>query len=865
MMKLFPFFLCCISLSAFSQLTINPVSQNNPSCNGVCDGSIQVSTSGTAATPTFQWENATGTTIGTNSNTITGLCAGTYTLTVTTPGSGSNTIIYSEDFEGAAAGWNLNIPVAAEGADPNFWVINDNESGVAPGGCGVAGNGNNSLHVTSVFFPAGGAAYDAGGLCGLLFCPETHRQAISPIINTAGFSSIHLGFDYIANGGNPSDFASVWGNDGSGWINLTPALNSGVCGTGQGLWQTYDFLLPASFNNTNCQFAIQWDNNDDGVGTDPSVAINDFRVFTTTPSPGETATQNFILIDPTSLTISNIVSTNPTCGNSDGSISFDGNGGTGTIQFSIDNGVSLQSGNSFTNLPAASYDLYIEDNNGCSVAQTLILSAANAPVIDLVTTTDSDCTTPTGTITITASGGTAPYTYSINNGVQQGPPLFSNLAAGNYTVEVFDFTGCQVNSLAIINSPTPIINSVTITDENCGLANGEITINATSPSGSSLEYSIDNGVSQQTNATFSALSGGTYPIVVIDAAGCQATQNATVLSSGGDQVLVDADFTTCSGTSIVLNAFGPNINLATIVWDNGVTNNTPFTATTTTTYSVTAEDNNGCISTEDVIVTVTPAPVFTLNPTTSSGCSPLNVNFIATSPLGSSISWEFSNGVSFSSGNNHNVTFTNPGCVDLAVSVTNNGCTAVQSFPSIACVSQGPEASFVFNPTTLSLENTTANFINTSTNATNYFWNFGNTGFSILENPTHDFPSEAGFYTTELIATDANGCTDTASVIIQVEDEIIYYIPNSFTPTGDEFNEIFTPIFTSGFDPANYKFMVFNRWGEILFETTDHKIGWDGTYAGKIVQDGIYVYLIEYKSSVTDAKFEVTGHFSLLK
>lgn len=864
-MKLFPFLLCCISYTAFSQLTINTVNQTNPNCAGSCDGTIQVSTSGTTATPTFQWEDNLGNPIGTNSNTITGLCGGTYTLTVTTPGSGSNTIIYSEDFEGAAPGWNLNIPVAPEGADPNFWVINDNESGVAPGGCGVAGNGNNSLHVTSVFFPGGGAAYDAGGLCGLLFCPETHRQAISPIINTTGFSSIHLGFDYIANGGNASDFASVWGNDGSGWINLTPALNSGTCPTGQGLWQNYDFLLPASFNNTNCQFAIQWDNNDDGVGTDPSVAINDFRVFTNSPTPGETATQTYTLTDPTSLSISNIVSSSPSCGNADGSISFDGNGGTGTLQFSIDNGATLQSGNSFTNLAAGTYDLYIEDINGCSISQTFNLAAANAPVIDLITTTDSDCANPTGTISISASGGTAPYSYSINSGVQQPGPVFSNLSAGNYTIEVFDFTGCQVNSSTIVNSPIPIINSVNILDENCGLSNGEITINASSPNGSSLMYSIDNGVNQQISSVFSNIGGGVYPILVIDAAGCQVGQNVTVLATGGDQVQVDPDFTTCEGSTIVLNAFGPNINLATVVWDNGITNNTPFTATTTTTYSVSAEDNNGCISTEDVVVTVTPAPIFTISPSSSTGCSPLTVNFVANTPVGSSISWEFSNGVSFSSGTSHSVTFTNPGCVDLAVSVSNNGCTAVQSLPSIACVSQGPTASFVFNPTSLSLENTTANFINTSTNASNYFWNFGNTGFSILENPTHEFPSEAGFYTTVLVATDANGCADTASVVIQVEDELIYYIPNSFTPSGDEFNEIFTPIFTSGFDPANYKFMVFNRWGETLFETTDHETGWDGTYNGKIVQDGVYVYLIEFKSSVTDARFEVTGHFSLLK
>ena len=156
-------------------------------------------------------------------------------------------------------------------------------------------------------------------------------------------------------------------------------------------------------------------------------------------------------------------------------------------------------------------------------------------------------------------------------------------------------------------------------------------------------------------------------------------------------------------------------------------------------------------------------------------------------------------------------------------------------------------------------------FINTSTNATNYLWNFGDNQFSILTNPIHEFPDEPGTYTTQLIATDNAGCTDTASVIIEVQDELIYYIPNSFTPTGDKYNEIFKPIFTSGFDPFNYRFYVFNRWGEILFETTDPLSGWDGTYAGKIAKEEVYVYLIEFKSSVTDARFEVSGHFSLLK
>jgi len=113
----------------------------------------------------------------------------------------AQTVIYTENWTSGGTGWTLNVSTGVEGADPNFWIVADNEGGGitpdlgAPGSCGVANNANNTLHVTSVFNPTGGAAYDAGGLCGLLFCPQANRRTESPIINCTGQSTITLNFN----------------------------------------------------------------------------------------------------------------------------------------------------------------------------------------------------------------------------------------------------------------------------------------------------------------------------------------------------------------------------------------------------------------------------------------------------------------------------------------------------------------------------------------------------------------------------------------------------------------------------------------------------------------------------------------------
>jgi gliding motility-associated-like protein len=90
-------------------------------------------------------------------------------------------------------------------------------------------------------------------------------------------------------------------------------------------------------------------------------------------------------------------------------------------------------------------------------------------------------------------------------------------------------------------------------------------------------------------------------------------------------------------------------------------------------------------------------------------------------------------------------------------------------------------------------------------------------------------------------------------------------VPNAFTPDNDEFNQTFKPIFTSGFDPMDYTLLIFDRWGELIFESHNHDVGWDGKFQGNFVQDGVYVWRIEFKETMTDKRHKVFGHVSILR
>ncbi len=209
--------------------------------------------------------------------------------------------------------------------------------------------------------------------------------------------------------------------------------------------------------------------------------------------------------------------------------------------------------------------------------------------------------------------------------------------------------------------------------------------------------------------------------------------------------------------------------------------------------------------------------------------------------------------------------------------VTSSGTYYIQSTTALGCsniapvyvlVHPLPVASFNGAPALVSNYDAQSTMVNTSVDAVSYEWVFNDGTTSTETSPTHVFAAdEYGEFEIKLTATSQFGCVDVTFGSVTVKEELVYYVPNSFTPNGDGDNDIFLPIFTSGYDPNEFSLMIFNRWGEILFESYDPKTGWKGTLGenGEIVQDGTYTWKIEFMAKSSPKIKVVIGHVNLLR
>jgi gliding motility-associated-like protein len=105
---------------------------------------------------------------------------------------------------------------------------------------------------------------------------------------------------------------------------------------------------------------------------------------------------------------------------------------------------------------------------------------------------------------------------------------------------------------------------------------------------------------------------------------------------------------------------------------------------------------------------------------------------------------------------------------------------------------------------------------------------------------------------------------DSTEISIQISGDPIYYVPNTFTPDGDEHNNVFLPIFTTGFDPTSYSLALYNRWGECVFESYSTEKGWDGYYGGMKAELGTYSYVIQFFDKKATKKRQLMGHVNLI-
>ncbi len=276
---------------------------------------------------------------------------------------------------------------------------------------------------------------------------------------------------------------------------------------------------------------------------------------------------------------------------------------------------------------------------------------------------------------------------------------------------------------------------------------------------------------------------------------------------------------------------------------------------------------SGCQNFKDSLIIISKTPSALFNYSDSISCEMLEVVFTSdTINSNWSYIWDFGNGdYSYQNGVSA-YQFTNSGCYDISLSVTNNyGCQSSQTINDAICILKKPDASFTVDNQILSTLEPIAVFHNTSTNSQNFIWDFGDNTTSIVENPIHIYLGNPANYDVILVASNNIGCVDTARINILLFQDLKLYVPNTFTPNDDEYNQVFLPILSEGFKDSSYKLMIFNRWGELIFESYDYKIGWDGTYGGVMAQDDTYTWEISVEL-LQNAEIKMFhGHVNLLK
>ncbi|MCJ8288389.1 MAG: gliding motility-associated C-terminal domain-containing protein [Crocinitomicaceae bacterium] len=381
---------------------------------------------------------------------------------------------------------------------------------------------------------------------------------------------------------------------------------------------------------------------------------------------------------------------------------------------------------------------------------------------------------------------------------------------------------------------------------------------------------------------------GVYTITYQSGAACPNESIAPFEISIAPTITSMSDVSICDGESIVFPLIttgnpSDNIQWEILPFDNlGIGNSgvggtiasvvgvnsgsTPITAT----ISAYATSDLGCVGpTETFDVIVNPIPEVDFSGDILSGCEPHEVQFTYVTNIPSvDCHWDFGNGVTSDLCDQLTQVFM-AGSYDVSLTITSDaGCSNSVSYMDYINAYPSPIAAFNFTPSQLDILNTDVQFFNSSSNATNYIWDFGDASSTTTDiNPLHTFPNVPGSnYTITLWAFDDDfQCSDSVQHTISIEDALIYYVPNAFTPDDDEFNQTFQPVFTAGYDPYDFHLAIFNRWGELIFESYNAEEGWDGTYNGRIVQDGTYTWTIHFKTTNTDERIEVVGHLNLIR
>jgi gliding motility-associated-like protein len=862
--------------------TITAIS--NVSCAGGNDGAATVNISSGPSPFTYAWSPSGG-----NSATANNLAAGNYTCIVT-------------DSAGCTA--SVTATITQPPAITAAISTTPSNCGDSTGTATVAPNGGNSPY-SYLWNPTAQTGSSAANLaagtytCTVMDSTNCAQPFVVNISNSNGPSvSVISQQNVSCNGGNDGaasigatggspPYSYTWlpsGGNGSSAANLSVGNYTCTVTDSAGCVQPVSivisqptaFTITTSTSPTACSSAngsasvsvsgatspyyYQWSSGgssstESGLGAGTySCVITDAAGCTTDTSVVVTQSQS-----PIASSMHSDVSCN---GGSNGSATALINSGSGPFTYNW-----LPAGGTnatATGLSAGTYTCNVTDANGCNDTAVATITEPSAIVLTLFSTNISCNSANDGAAWANVNGGTSPYSFNwLPMSVSNDSVI--NLAAGTYSFIITDANGCSRVDSVSITEPQKL--EVFVADS-LVLCQGQST---------TINYTVTGGTPAYTltwtpgGPTISPNSTAFYSVVALDANGCSSVADSIlVIVNPALAATVTGPISICIGSSVTLtaSASGGDGNYS-YTWSAGTTpssgpvvNASPVT---TTTYSVIVTD--GCGSPADtsvstVVVNQLPQPLFTSDE--QAGCAPLCISFTNATSNTAACTWQFGDGGMDTTNCNVTWCYDVPGTYyPLLIVTDNNGCTGSTTANFVIDVYPSPLAGFYFTPQDATLLNPQINFVDQSQNSVQWQWSFDQSAVSTLQNPVYTY-EDTGTFVVEQVVYNSFGCTDTAYMEVTIGLDATLYIPNAFTPNGDGLNDVFLPMGV-GADEENYELLIFDRWGNLIFNSVTWGEGWDGTYEGKLCQQDVYVWRLTYVSSVKRQKRVYTGHVSLVR
>jgi gliding motility-associated-like protein len=698
------------------------------------------------------------------------------------------------------------------------------------------------------------------------------------------YDTIHVNVDCYGNatgstqmnviGGTPP-YTYLWSNgaSGSGLNNITAGIYTVTVTDAQDCWitETFDITQPdpllISFENDMaiCEgevvtltatpsggtmpYTIYWSvggpyvPGPDALVVSPPETTN-FSVYVEDGHGCSSPVQDMDLTVSPLITLDLIVDDNRCFESCDGRAELVISGGIPPFDFSWDSENRIME-----DVCSGLYDVTVTDQIGCNADTVFFVDQPTEIHFDTYTEEASCPGVVDGSAWVEVVGGVPPYEYIWDNGATSDN---ITVAAGIYSLTITDANDCRRETEVTVTAPEAM--EILPGDVPTVCISGDATLSVQVMGGTApYDYtwqSEDGMVGFDNEFTVSPLEDMNCYLTVTDHNGCMAFWDCTVPVRPPlviHSVTINQD-TVCANDPVRLyvDAEGGMGGPYTLTLDDGQVIPSPFTLYPQETqwWYVTLSDECETPSvTDSIFIPVWPIPEVNFVSDVVNGCPPLEVTFNELHENNNyTYTWSYGdNGFGFIQNPTH--TYYESGIFSVSLTVrSENGCEDMMTIPNMVQVFPTPDVEFYTTPDQASILSPRIEFVALEQDADSLFWYFGDGDSAIWNttNPVHFYPA-IGEYGVTLVGENSYGCRDTAFKVVTIVDEPTFFAPTAFTPNGDGVNDCFR-LCGNGIDPNEFYFAVFDRWGEMVFETTAYEgqddcdecgiEAWDGTLFG---------------------------------